>query len=565
MDDMKKKFAAIILVFLLSFMCISSTSAYASALPEDPVVLAEIINLADYSANVAQYQAECKAALNTMSPVAYSNASIVVGSAIFAYAATKGVEFAVDSTLETAATLGRWLIQNLSDLELEIQRYVVSTVLNCAESADYYESVSNVYSSQLLNQLDAYLGNYVDANVISMNEGLISQNVIPFDILSEMTVAVYNVYESLSRCIYIYNSASNALNTAAIYQIPDGVTKVVISNAGTSNFYTSDGSLVYTGSLPYVYYYGSEADAAAGLHGWYSAFWTVFAINGCLNPYVSIDWGGLEVLIGDSYATATESVSDFPLNLTGTPYSKPLVLNNDLVVPYSTALDVGTGSVAIDDVADVTVPDEPGVLDKLFDWLKSILQAILDAIKALAQHIFDKFVGVLNKILNAIETLASAIASAIGSILSTLFIPSEETLQKVKDLLDEKLPLINQLTLWFDSFNDVLNNPDGYASDLVFTVDFSKSDGSFLFARKSINMLNLTWYLKYKSMVDDIIVGIGWLIFLWNLYGQLPNIISAVGHSRYLDVHNDYILRERAEREERRSEWASRHGNKGGN
>lgn len=94
---------------------------------------------------------------------------------------------------------------------------------------DYYTLNKVTYTTRLLNRLDTFLGNFVDAGTIQMNQGLVSQSNIPIDILQRMTDAVYSYYTAFQNFGYMYAYDARYLEEKtggipyAIYGIPAGV------------------------------------------------------------------------------------------------------------------------------------------------------------------------------------------------------------------------------------------------------------------------------------------------------------------------------------------------------
>ena len=160
-----------------------------------------------------------------------------------------------------------------------------------------------------------------------------------------------------------------------------------------------------------------------------------------------------------------------------------------------------------------------GIVDGFTAWITDIISSLAD----IATGIMDLPGLVVNGLLEG-----------LAELLISLFVPSPDAVASIEALVDEKLPIKEQLATWLDGFKVVLGNPDGYASNLTFIVDFSKAENVYAdYGDSKVNFLPVEWYLKYKPMVDDIIVGVAWLVFLWNLYGRLPAIISAVSNFSY--------------------------------
>lgn len=191
-----------------------------------------------------------------------------------------------------------------------------------------------------------------------------------------------------------------------------------------------------------------------------------------------------------------------------------LITDSDVLSPdkvdEDVILDAKTGTKVGESSGEITEPTTP-VVGNILDWLKSVLKGLLDAIIALLQAIRD---GILS--------IPQAIAKAVAAI----FCPTDEAIQAVQTDVATKLPLITDVKSILGNFGDLLKNPDKAASGLALTtiVDLGKHTGGG-WSDAKINLLDASWFLPYKSLTDDIIVGLAWLVFLWNLYGQLPGII----------------------------------------
>lgn len=143
--------------------------------------------------------------------------------------------------------------------------------------------------------------------------------------------------------------------------------------------------------------------------------------------------------------------------------------------------------------------------------------------------------GLLKRILDAIVGWVQALLDGLTKLLTSLFVPSEESVTKLHDAVGEKLPLISDLQDFGDSFADTLQNPERAArSTNHFTsiVDVSGKNG-VSYGDAQFDVLDVSWYLEYKPMGDDIIEGVVWLVFLWNLYGALPRIIHGGASGLY--------------------------------
>lgn len=132
----------------------------------------------------------------------------------------------------------------------------------------------------------------------------------------------------------------------------------------------------------------------------------------------------------------------------------------------------------------------------------------------------------LQSIFNAIKAVGTSIVNGVKG----LFIPTDTAIDSLSAEVDNKLPFIPTLQGFGDDLVYNLEHPEECADGLGLTtvVDLSKGRGTYL-GNTRHELLDVSWYLEYKPLVDDIIVGFCWLVFLWNCYGALPRIIHGEG------------------------------------
>lgn len=149
-------------------------------------------------------------------------------------------------------------------------------------------------------------------------------------------------------------------------------------------------------------------------------------------------------------------------------------------------------------------------------------------------------------IIDAILNLGKTILDGILGVLKAFFIPSEKAMTDFSDNVNLKLPLIADLQDLGDELVSTLENPAQSVADLRMstTVDLGKkADG--IYGGAQVDILDMSWYMEYKPMVDDIVVGMFWLVFLWNLYGQLPAIIHGGASGLHLTAQINDTLEDR--------------------
>lgn len=197
----------------------------------------------------------------------------------------------------------------------------------------------------------------------------------------------------------------------------------------------------------------------------------------------------------------------------------------DTVYNVQYAVPDSGGGGEVDPTPTPTPPPDPddgkdytGILGSIWEAIKGIWESI----KGLGKSIIDGIIGGLQ----------------------SLFLPSEDSLNSFSGEVDEKLPIINDVQELGDQFVAAIENPAQAVNDLRMTtvVDLGQGGGQIA-GNAQINLLDVSWYLEYKPLVDDVIVGFVWLVFLWNLFGQLPNII----HGGASALHTTSELRKEAD------------------
>lgn len=142
----------------------------------------------------------------------------------------------------------------------------------------------------------------------------------------------------------------------------------------------------------------------------------------------------------------------------------------------------------------------------------------------------DEESGVYIPILSDIKTALSNLGTSIVDGVKGLFVPTNAVLDSLSAEVDNKLPFIPDLKAFGSDLAYNLEHPEECVDEMGFTtiVDLGKGRGAEL-GNARIDLLDVSWYLEYKPFVDDVIVGFVWLMFLWNLYGELPRIIHGEG------------------------------------
>lgn len=192
--------------------------------------------------------------------------------------------------------------------------------------------------------------------------------------------------------------------------------------------------------------------------------------------------------------------------ITGSDVLSPDKVDEDVILDAKTGTKVGESS------GEITEPTTP-VAGNILDWLKSVLKGLLDAI-----------ISLLTAIRDGILSIPQAIAKAIAAV----FTPSAEATASLQGIAAEHLPIAADLADISKRVVSTIESPSGSGGlGYTLSVDLGKhvSGG---WSDTVITLLDVSWYKPYKPLVDDTIVGLAWLLFLWNLYGALPSIIHGM-------------------------------------
>lgn len=314
-----------------------------------------------------------------------------------------------------------------------------------------------------------------------------------------------------------YSDAS-FFDAGTVYALSNGTTvEFVFKNSGYLDFSIIDSSGSLTsgrvgGSLwsKYTFDGGALADAGSGsVYVYVHWFDSASSKSGWLTDNKkyslgAISSGEVSVVREEGFANpAVDAADDDNLTII-TGLTSPTLSNLAVDVPAQIAAGEFAPTVELtlagEGAEDPAVPDDSTVVPGVTPWLESI---------------FNVTKGIADRIVNGVKGL---------------FVPDQTSVDSFSDVVDAKLPFIGTLQEFGDDFAYKLEHPEECANGLGLTtvVDLGKGRGSYLGTTKH-DLLDVSWYLEYKPMVDDIIVGFCWLCFLWNCYGALPRIIHGEG------------------------------------
>lgn len=148
------------------------------------------------------------------------------------------------------------------------------------------------------------------------------------------------------------------------------------------------------------------------------------------------------------------------------------------------------------------------ILYKIINWLNPfsedfILKDIIDVLNPWS----DNFIG-------------KQIVSLFSDLFNSLFIPSEERITSITDTVKSKFAFIDTINSGITTLQSSVENTTG-APTIELSLDSTKYTNSM-----NVNIIDMSWYAKFKSYGDVIITGFVYVMFLWRLYIRISAIIN---------------------------------------
>lgn len=167
-------------------------------------------------------------------------------------------------------------------------------------------------------------------------------------------------------------------------------------------------------------------------------------------------------------------------------------------------------------------------------WFSSLKESIGNALKEQLEHIKSGFEnakeGIKNMLLKLAElwleinSLPQRIQEKVRELFEYFFIPDEEVTNQRLDQIRQKFAFIDTLAGNGEAIMDFLKNASGSKAPVI-TISLGSYAGSFNYGSGSV-VIDFSWYEPYKPMVDNIMAGIIWVVWLWHMYKRIPDIIA---------------------------------------
>lgn len=114
--------------------------------------------------------------------------------------------------------------------------------------------------------------------------------------------------------------------------------------------------------------------------------------------------------------------------------------------------------------------------------------------------------------------LGNKLIELLGNLLQELFIPSEESFDKIINVWNSKFGFIDTIKIYINSVENMFNNLNSVPK---YTVDVDSE-----YYSGDLTVIDLSWYAPYKNYGDVIITAFAYVFFIWRIFKHLPSIIS---------------------------------------
>lgn len=155
--------------------------------------------------------------------------------------------------------------------------------------------------------------------------------------------------------------------------------------------------------------------------------------------------------------------------------------------------------------------NENFILKNLLDWLNPTSEEFI--LKQLWEFLTN-IVSYLNPFHE--NFLGRKLVELIGNLLSDLFVPEEDIFGNLQENIRNKFYFTTQIQEIFES--------------LLSDFDYGDSVPSFsiTYYGKTVNIIDFSPYLEYRSWLHAIILGISWFVFIRKTFYKIPGIIGGI-------------------------------------
>lgn len=162
--------------------------------------------------------------------------------------------------------------------------------------------------------------------------------------------------------------------------------------------------------------------------------------------------------------------------------------------------------------------DSDDWLDSVGDWFGDIGSGLSDGFTSLVDSFEEGVDGIVEGITGGFDFIVDGILDG----LKALFIPSDEYFSEKLQEFREEFAFVDTIAGVIEMIQEVFSSEEFGE----FYVDLGASEGKLNFGDKKINLLDVSWYERYKPYGDSVISAILWVTYLHSLWRQIPGIIG---------------------------------------
>lgn len=143
------------------------------------------------------------------------------------------------------------------------------------------------------------------------------------------------------------------------------------------------------------------------------------------------------------------------------------------------------------------------------------------------------FSGITQGLEDVKNTIISSVGEAFQSVgqfildgIRSFFVPDEDFLEEKINVVKEKFLFIDSIKASWESISNLVVN--GEEEIPKIEIDLSNAETKYNYGGKVL-ALDLTWYSKFKPIVDNFIVAFSYISFVFFVFKRAPEIISGAG------------------------------------
>lgn len=185
--------------------------------------------------------------------------------------------------------------------------------------------------------------------------------------------------------------------------------------------------------------------------------------------------------------------------------------------------------------------DGSGWFDSLTGWLGDKFSGITEGIGGALSSIAEGIGGIIDAVKSIPEKLGSllsdiwdtvkGIPGAILDGIRSLFLPSDGYFEEKVGALRERFSFFESIVDTVQVFRNFFENND-FTEPPVVTVNLNNADSGTDYGLNA-KALDMSWYKPYKPTVDAVLSSMLWVVFVWNVFRDLPGIISGASSGAY--------------------------------